>query len=81
MSRAISPQPGIPCFDIITIPMSLYRSGNGDDGLVEVSRLGEWGNGATSILQSANRVNPKHLVMRNAKLAPSYACCAFCAAT
>ena len=34
----MSPQPGTPFFDIITIPISLYRDWNGDDRFSEVYR-------------------------------------------
>src|SRR5918999_2977505 len=63
---------GSPFCGIITIPISIYRGGNGDDRLCEGSRVRRMGKGATSILQSVVWVSPKRQ-LRNATLTPSCA--------
>jgi hypothetical protein len=57
----MSPQPGTPFFGIITIPISLYRSGDGDDGFSAIarSRLEESGKGATYDLPERNLGEPE----------------------
>jgi hypothetical protein len=51
---------------IITIPISLYRSGNGDDRTVGASDGSE--KGATSISQSVIGVSQQRLVMERTNL-------------
>jgi hypothetical protein len=46
MSRGMSPQPNTPFFEIITIPISLYRGGMVMIGLRGVSRLDKSEKGA-----------------------------------
>jgi hypothetical protein len=62
----MSPQPGTPCFDIITIPISLDGSGDGDDGFARVSRSDEWGKGDTSILQNVIWMSPRRAAIQEA---------------
>jgi hypothetical protein len=71
---------GTPFFGIITIPISIYRGGNGDDSFVGVATFDKSGTGATSILQAVIWVSPKRQ-LSNATLAPSCSYYASCAAT
>src|SRR5215213_11458861 len=70
---------GTPFSRIITIPISIYRCGDGDDRFSGVATLDKSGKGATSILQAVIWVSPKRQ-LRNATLATSCSYYASCAA-
>jgi hypothetical protein len=68
-----------PFFNIITIPISIYRDWDGYDGSSQVYTFDKPETGATSILQAVIWVSPKRQ-LRNVTLAPSCASYASCAA-
>ena len=48
---SMTPPLSTPFLDIITIPISIYRGGDGDDRFCGVATFDKSGKGATSILQ------------------------------
>jgi hypothetical protein len=53
-------RPSTPFLPIITIPISICRHWDGDDGFSGVSAFNEYGKGATSILQTVIWASLKH---------------------
>jgi hypothetical protein len=79
MLPPITPPLGTPFIGIITIPITLYGYGNGDNRNCGVATFDKSGTGATSILQAVFWVSPKRQ-LRSAKAKSSCASYASCAA-
>jgi hypothetical protein len=80
-SRASRRHSGPPFFGIITIAISIYRGGDGDDRFCGASHVRQtWDGCYLNPLGDHLGKSPKRPVRRNATLAPSCALYAFCAA-